>query len=203
MGSIPARAGEPSAFSGNTAGSTVYPRACGGTRDHDFLVVNTAGLSPRVRGNRIPSLGQRRKWRSIPARAGEPAGNSRWRRPNGVYPRACGGTASGSGSCRAVMGLSPRVRGNLLSIRGDRYFLRSIPARAGEPHSAYHLCLQRTVYPRACGGTGTVMITWPEDQGLSPRVRGNLPSKQVASRSIRSIPARAGEPGSIMPRQPG
>ena len=94
----------------------VYPRACGGT----YTIVSresdpTAGLSPRVRGNRISAGAPTgRRNRSIPARAGEPA-------------------IAGNPLCRMVMGLSPRVRGNrFLRLRPPLRW-GSIPARAGEP----------------------------------------------------------------------
>ena len=70
--SIPAPAGEPSAPVTLRAEFGVYPRACGGTQ---YAVVDPepdAGLSPRLRGNRIADR-LRPKWvGSIPAPAGEP-----------------------------------------------------------------------------------------------------------------------------------
>ena len=72
------------------------PRACGGTV---FLLTKSAryfGLSPRVRGNpeRLNLVAD--DPRSIPARAGEPCSCSPSPRATSVYPRACGGTLSGS-----------------------------------------------------------------------------------------------------------
>ena len=70
-----------------------------------------------------------------------------------VYPRACGGTRAFTLRTRTCMGLSPRVRGNLVRESISPDMSRSIPARAGEPRS---LALSRFgywVYPRACGGT--------------------------------------------------
>ena len=54
--------------------------------------------------------------------------------------------------------------------------MRSIPARAGEPHGLRDReTTPEQVYPRACGGTATrVDITLQASGvGLSPRVRGN------------------------------
>ena len=45
-----------------------------------------------------------------------------------------------------------------------------------------------------CGGTSTVMVTVSVTKGLSPRVRGNHPSRAHPRRPARSIPACAGEP---------
>ena len=71
--SIPACAGEPSVPPPNVTSSTVYPRVCGGTNVHQRLQCGTRGLSPRVRGNRVPAGFQGGELRSIPACAGEPS----------------------------------------------------------------------------------------------------------------------------------
>ena len=55
------------------------------------------------------------------------------------------------------------------------------------------------VYPRACGGTESGHIEKSVGPGLSPRVRGNPDAFALASR-LGSIPARAGEPPSRIPR---
>ena len=52
-GSIPARAGEPPAWSRGFRRSAVYPRACGGTLVNRVRSGQIRGLSPRVRGNRL------------------------------------------------------------------------------------------------------------------------------------------------------
>ena len=109
----PAPAGEPPEHIVEVIQNQVYPRACGGTLGALFTYYPTAGLSPRLRGNRtFPSQYITLTW-SIPAPAGEPYRlgyciGCKW-----VYPRACGGTDT---PCRAAMsfiGLSPRLRGNL------------------------------------------------------------------------------------------
>ena len=71
-------------------------------------------LSPRVRGNRLAAECHAAHNGSIPARAGEPrrvAPVQTWQR---VYPRACGGTSDRPTSAYEMVGLSPRVRGNLV-----------------------------------------------------------------------------------------
>ena len=50
--SIPARTGEPSAFTVTGRARRVYPRAYGGTPVTPSIGKPVAGLSPRVRGNR-------------------------------------------------------------------------------------------------------------------------------------------------------
>ena len=50
------------------------------------------------------------------------------------------------------------------------------------------------VYPRVCGGTNLRPDSPALNWGLSPRVRGNLPTDQHPLGCIGSIPACAGEP---------
>ena len=140
-----------------------------------------AGLSPRLRGNRLPTAFAKQSiWRVYPRVCGGTAANSAtcnityaW-----VYPRVCGGTmvvflldrskaayprsaGEPSGPFMAPHGLSPRLRGNPLITR--LLTMWRIP-----------------VYPRVCGGTNAI-AGW---QG---------------SHTDRSIPASAGEPSSIQP----
>ena len=89
------------------------PRVRGNHIDHVRPGRGERGLSPRVRGNLWPSQWPSLLDGSIPARAGEPWRQHRWRLTGWVYPRACGGTlrqtAIPDWPCQ---GLSPRVRGN-------------------------------------------------------------------------------------------
>ena len=54
-GSIPACAGEPPPSGSPEASATVYPRVCGGTANDFDGASNVRGLSPRVRGNPLPT----------------------------------------------------------------------------------------------------------------------------------------------------
>ena len=72
LGSIPARAGEPSPSGAIRPVGSVYPRACGGTRRVAVIGTSPHGLSPRVRGNRLHCPLRADCLGSIPARAGEP-----------------------------------------------------------------------------------------------------------------------------------
>ena len=55
-GSIPACAGEPGPAIPSAPGGPVYPRVCGGTSRCASISCSVRGLSPRVRGNRSPSM---------------------------------------------------------------------------------------------------------------------------------------------------
>ena len=111
-----------------------------------------------------------------------------------VYPRVCGGTVQNSAQRLDVQGLSPRVRGNPGPWHNPGIRLRSIPACAGEPCAPSSGTMPNWVYPRVCGGTFPRPRRVLTHGGLSPRVRGNLPSALAITLSIRSIPACAGEP---------
>ena len=71
--SIPACAGEPIFLGYVLLPRGVYPRVCGGTVIPEATIGFQQGLSPRVRGNRVATLGSIIEKRSIPACAGEPA----------------------------------------------------------------------------------------------------------------------------------
>ena len=194
LGSIPARAGEPSGSRDGSGRPRVYPRACGGTNPIVAAITRSWGLSPRVRGNRNSLLLPVHHDGSIPARAGEPAASSRIGRHERVYPRACGGTAGLISLPLLGEGLSPRVRGNLPALPSLVPRPGSIPARAGEPSAPRRDRAGFRVYPRACGGTGDAVLFHRRVWGLSPRVRGNLVPCNSPATVCGSIPARAGEP---------
>ena len=92
---------------------------------------------------------------------------------NRVYPRAYGGTLARDLVYSAAVGLSPRVRGNLLERRHLYHGLWSIPARTGEPLIGAFDRAEVLVYPRAYGGTTAPYGLKGTLPGLSPRVRGN------------------------------
>ena len=212
LGSIPASAGEPLDTGLFLGKDGVYPRECGGTTGLLAQSVIGAGLSPRVRGNR----GHRGRgcWGggSIPASAGEPAGTIGRRRSGGVYPRECGGTGTMTKTRTTLPGLSPRVRGNQRRRDADYRRAGSIPASAGEPQQRSRIQGRAQVYPRECGGTVREAVDDRIEQGLSPRVRGNLVVRRPIRPCAGSIPASAGEPrprytlsshGGVYPRECG
>ena len=93
-GSIPACAGEPTSGRDRPRLDAVYPRVCGGAEGRQSSRVVPNGLSPRVRGSRPPATLSPSRRGSIPACAGEPRCLDSHGRPDGVYPRVCGGALS-------------------------------------------------------------------------------------------------------------
>ena len=106
----------------------------------------------------------------------------------------CGGTALNASSLCHDLGLSPRVRGNLLATSGGQVVNRSIPACAGEPYRPCTCVAPVGVYPRVYGGTTGGVSDGTTLWGLSPRVRGNHHDGSVGSLETRSIPACTGNP---------
>ena len=194
-GSIPACAGEPCGRGNGHSCQRVYPRVCGGTACWCMSCLRNYGLSPRVRGNRLPDSRRIGYYRSIPACAGEPQAADVTFYGPAVYPRVCGGTPERPRRRLGARGLSPRVRGNHGTARSNTRFTRSIPACAGEPRVSKPLSLRNAVYPRVCGGTLRIYGVGGAIGGLSPRVRGNPPARSTTPAPARSIPACAGEPG--------
>ena len=193
-GSIPASAGEPCTKVFGCLLITVYPRECGGTHSRAYRTSQSAGLSPRVRGNLIGNLRFHFHSRSIPASAGEPIRPGVMMTLLRVYPRECGGTVHKAGLFYQSQGLSPRVRGNRAHPLALGLTRRSIPASAGEPTNSSAQNARKTVYPRECGGTCWSPLLPRVMVGLSPRVRGNQSQINKSDSSSRSIPASAGEP---------
>ena len=195
-GTIPAHAGEPSSARISGISSRDYPRACGGTGRSASIASPAAGLSPRMRGNRLFPSARDLPLGTIPAHAGEPAIITT---PHGCawdYPRACGGTFEGVARQALAGGLSPRMRGNLAGLSPGKARLGTIPAHAGEPSLSSRRRILPGDYPRACGGTGPGESAKVTATGLSPRMRGNRGVMRLAALLLGTIPAHAGEPGS-------
>ena len=93
----------------------------------------------------------------------------------------------------AMRGLSPRARGNRVTVEGDGDLSGSIPACAGESACAPPRLRPSRVYPRVRGG---IIVVAPGDKnrpGLSPRARGNRHPARASCILYGSIPACAGE----------
>ena len=192
-GSIPACAGEAPDGGGVKASGGVYPRVCGGSRRRPSHPSSIGGLSPRVRGKLSRPMMSAIAPRSIPACAGEASPARPAITGHTVYPRVCGGSDWLAMLGGAMTGLSPRVRGKRGSLIRCGRPLRSIPACAGEAHTASSPARRRMVYPRVCGGSKGGLDLLAEAEGLSPRVRGKPGWRGGAGHPRRSIPACAGE----------
>ncbi len=158
----------------------------------------TKGLSPRARGNRRESCCGGNCDRSIPACAGESHPHTQSVPRDEVYPRVRGGIRWRVLRWSRYRGLSPRARGNRDHVRIRLPVGGSIPACAGESRIGDCHDYATKVYPRVRGGIPLRGSDRLPEQGLSPRARGNPRLSQPTHRSVRSIPACAGE-SLIMP----
>ena len=109
---------------------------------------------------------------SIPAGAGLPPPTQAAAATGRVYPRGCGATHNDHTHTTHGKGLSPRVRGYRRKKPLHGGPLRSIPAGAGLPRMVALWGPELEVYPRGCGATIQWHGGYPDNEGLSPRVRG-------------------------------
>ena len=130
--------------------------------------------------------------RSIPTCAGQPLYPVRVVVGSQVYPHVCGAAHAKWAHDIVVIGLSPRVRGSLVTILNRVPAPRSIPTCAGQPRRSYRRLGEVTVYPRVCGAATVTAASSSGAMGLSPRVRGSRQASSARHLPIRSIPACAG-----------
>ena len=193
--SIPARAGQPARRGGSGWPAPVYPRPRGATRTWRRHHLSRRGLSPPARGNHVLAGPNGHVWGSIPARAGQPKCPRQRTAAVAVYPRPRGATMGVSYNSLAGDGLSPPARGNQMPRWESVSPAGSIPARAGQPRLPPLPSPEEQVYPRPRGATVREMSVVWSTQGLSPPARGNLLLRGLERCGERSIPARAGQPG--------
>ena len=193
QGLSPRVRGETSNISCWPCDSRVYPRVCGGNWNPLTVISRVKGLSPRVRGKHRHRTLPYSLLRSIPACAGETRPAPKYLATSEVYPRVCGGNHPRLPRGLCGGGLSPRVRGKRGRVDEGTKRRRSIPACAGETPAASIFASRLTVYPRVCGGNMRRGNALPAARGLSPRVRGKLPTSSVIVILPGSIPACAGE----------
>ena len=144
----------------------------------------------RGTGQRLRRL--RHTPRFIPARAGNGPGGGLCLTPPPVHPRACGERDGRRVQLRAALGSSPRVRGTVLGNHDRNGGRRFIPARAGNGAVCNRESRLQPVHPRACGERPDTLRNWDCGSGSSPRVRGTGLPAMASLRSVRFIPARAG-----------
>ena len=128
----------------------------------------------------------------IPAWAGQPSAKLVDSGASAVYPRVGWATCDSVRNRPVIMGLSPRGRGNLVTLPFLPAVQRSIPAWAGQPQRQGTGVSMYRVYPRV--GGATLVFAWCQlaGVGLSPRGRGNHSLFRWRWPWVRSIPAWAG-----------
>ena len=192
---IPAHAGN-SAPQGSPANSrTDHPRACGELPFTASRRNRNLGSSPRMRGTPCQTHQPCRRWRIIPAHAGNSATHPIQTAHQPDHPRACGELMMSLRELSPPDGSSPRMRGTRGVHRGAVHTHRIIPAHAGNSATWLPRARSNTDHPRACGE----LIPRPGYEnsvyGSSPRMRGTRSYLRPASEGDRIIPAHAGNSG--------
>ena len=134
-----------------------------------------------------------RQWGPIPAGAGETR-LPYFRLPVGwAYPRWRGGNTCNRCCRPRRRGLSPLARGKLPPLARRRRRPGPIPAGAGETSIIATVAIVDMAYPRWRGGNQGAPVGSSDYQGLSPLARGKPLVACAVLRSVRPIPAGAGE----------
>ncbi len=194
-GSIPAYAGEAPGQQYPHPSEKVDPRVCGGGDAGYNTSMVYAGRSPRMRGRRISPSPRNLFVRSIPAYAGEAHFYASFSATCRVDPRVCGGGHQVSILFMVCAGRSPRMRGRHRHSNSCRSKCGSIPAYAGEAPTYQPPQITSQVDPRVCGGGIDDLEQGMRERGRSPRMRGRQIQRHHGLKSLRSIPAYAGEAG--------
>ena len=129
----------------------VHPRVCGEQDIHNTGTLTGDGSSPRVRGTGGSFDPSGKRWRFIPACAGNRAYVTRSGPSHSVHPRVCGEQFIFMTCPFYSPGSSPRVRGtdgHMATVAANNRF---IPACAGNSSIRQLLSTTSSVHPRVCG----------------------------------------------------
>ena len=109
------------------------------------------------------------------------------------HPRACGANTGNHDGVSRSFGSSPRMRGKPVNFRRRRLPRRIIPAHAGQTGFWAPDAALSSDHPRACGANMLSVYTPCSGSGSSPRMRGKHRYPTIRARSLRIIPAHAGQ----------
>ena len=189
---IPACAGNRTTISITLVSIAVHPRVCGEQVSSGSDDSSHSGSSPRVRGTGVRDKFADRRYRFIPACAGNRSSGLPRYPTTAVHPRVCGEQIALVRPLIKVCGSSPRVRGTVFRRWRLHCQIRFIPACAGNSTQAFRPCAGRPVHPRVCGEQSEYFAEWTDEVGSSPRVRGTESNENLLPFGSRFIPACAG-----------
>ena len=153
-----------------------------GTRRAHIVIVGLLGIIPAYAGN---------TWLDC----------ERWS-ANWDHPRVCGEHATNLRPNGRYQGSSPRMRGTLDGVSGDRRVQGIIPAYAGNTSVQERRPVEGGDHPRVCGEHIYPLSVRNGWQGSSPRMRGTPRLPRPVERGTGIIPAPFGSTGSS-PRMRG
>ena len=189
---IPACAGNSPKQQRRSASLPVHPRVCGEQPRSERITPVGYGSSPRVRGTATKITIKINSSRFIPACAGNSIHLHLHPAPSSVHPRVCGEQHAGRNTRANDDGSSPRVRGTVNEERIPVFFVRFIPACAGNRRHRTICDRLRPVHPRVCGEQLLFDYNSLFVVGSSPRVRGTDHLHRFIVPRGRFIPACAG-----------
>ena len=150
------------------------------------------GSSPRMRGTQMQPVGHIVDSGIIPAHAGNTCGFEFGRVVGGDHPRACGEHSHVTLQSLKLVGSSPRMRRTRRWPCWRRYWLRIIPAHAGNTPPNRSQSTSPRDHPRACGEHVGQVDDAACTGGSSPRMRGTHGLRSKKRQAIGIIPAHAG-----------
>ena len=189
---IPARAGNTSARRSTPPRRSVHPRSRGEHIRRYAPDDATFGSSPLARGTPRYLARRQAHHRFIPARAGNTGRRPRSGPARPVHPRSRGEHIHTQMIARHSVGSSPLARGTRAGGEIHHPAGRFIPARAGNTMRSTWSAPRATVHPRSRGEHSPPRSPRGPVHGSSPLARGTLAGIRRGLRSIRFIPARAG-----------
>ena len=189
---IPAYAGNAAPTHSFCRSVPVHPRIRGERSATAHPVGRSCGSSPHTRGTLSGVALLRLQFRFIPAYAGNAPGKHLCSPRYPVHPRIRGERPNTRRGSRYRRGSSPHTRGTLLACLAGRPVVRFIPAYAGNA-PAYPLTVEDgAVHPRIRGERDQLLVCRRGANGSSPHTRGTLVYAPPATRTLRFIPAYAG-----------
>ncbi len=130
--------------------------------------------------------------RFIPAGAGNTAAGRKRVASRAVHPRRCGEHDKSAVNPLNRLGSSPQVRGTRNKNAYHPASRRFIPAGAGNTNKPQRCATVFPVHPRRCGEHAPSSSSLSAEAGSSPQVRGTPQTPLRRRRSLRFIPAGAG-----------
>ena len=189
---IPASAGNTRRLSVWGELGSVHPRERGEhTRSSQFRTW-AGGSSPRARGTRAVPVGIYRGVRFIPASAGNTRRRRTQKKNAAVHPRERGEHHIAGSTGTDAAGSSPRARGTHGWKPGSVYWVRFIPASAGNTPGRRSPDRMPSVHPRERGEHIVPVHPHGDPRGSTPRARGTPGDRGRGAVVGRFIPASAG-----------
>ena len=186
---IPAYAGNAHARERIAVSYTVHPRIRGERKLKSKDKEGTDGSSPHTRGTRRPKTPTVYRQRFIPAYAGNALSSGKKRSVLTVHPRIRGERGESQRGWNRWDGSSPHTRG---TPENQHLLPRFIPAYAGNASAPQQRGCPGSVHPRIRGERYPLPSTKRLKFGSSPHTRGTPISVECWPKSVRFIPAYAG-----------